>query len=150
MMTSSGSASSRMRGSSLFGVAAHAQPFDAHPALGRIVVEEADRREPQLAVSHDLAGHHAPTLAGARDQHRALAARPAEREQRPALVDAARDRPHPHQEHERQQREQHDHAVGQDDRDRVAVGVLDSTGRSTSIATTLSSTITATARTTAS
>ncbi len=42
------------------------------PQLGGIVVEEADRREAELAVAQDLAQHEPPALAGAGDQHGAL------------------------------------------------------------------------------
>ena len=88
------------------------------PALGRIVVEEADRREAELAVAHDLAQDHPPALAGTGDQHAALAlAAAAEGGERPALVDAAGDRAHADEEHQREQREQHDHAVGEHDGD---------------------------------
>ena len=118
MITSSGSASSRMRGRSLFGVAAHADALDPQAALARVVVEEADRDQAELAVAHDLAHDHAAALAGARDQDRALALAPAaEGGQRAPLVDAARERAHADEEHEREQREQHDHPVGEHDRD---------------------------------
>ena len=51
---------------------------------------------------------------------RALAA---EGGQRPALVDAADERPQADQEHDREQEEQHDHPVGQHHRHRAAVRV---------------------------
>ncbi len=60
-------------GQVLFGVAAHAHAVDPQPALGVVVVEEADRREAELAVAHDLAGDPAPALAGAGDQDGPLA-----------------------------------------------------------------------------
>jgi hypothetical protein len=57
------------------GVAAHAHALDAQPSLERIVVEEAHRVEPELAVAQQLAQHQAPAVAGADDQDiaRALA-----------------------------------------------------------------------------
>ncbi len=84
-----------------FGVAPHAYSVDAQPALVGVVVEEAHGREPELAIAHDLAHHHAAALACAGDDHRALtlAATPKGCE-RAALVDAARDRPHGYQEDE--------------------------------------------------
>ena len=48
MITSSGSASSRMRGSCV-GRAEHLHAVDAHAALARVVVDEADRAQPELA-----------------------------------------------------------------------------------------------------
>ena len=73
-----------------FGVAPHAHAVDAQPPLARVVVEEADRHEPQLAVAQDLAHDHPPALARARDQDGALALAPrAEGRQRAALVEAS-------------------------------------------------------------
>ena len=112
-----------------FGVPAHAHAVDAQPPLARVVVEEADRREPELAVAHDLAQHQPPAVAGTGDQHAAFALAPsAEGRQRTALVDAARERPHADQEHQRQQGEQHDDAVGQADRRRCRGAWPRSTG----------------------
>ena len=49
MITSSGSASSRIRGSSRV-VAAHAHAVDAQPLLERVVVDEADRVQAELGL----------------------------------------------------------------------------------------------------
>ena len=76
MITSSGSASSRMRGRSPSVLPRTRSPSMRRRALARVVVEEADRREPELAVAHDLARDQPPALAGAGDQHRALALAP--------------------------------------------------------------------------
>ena len=38
----------------ILGVAAHAHPVDAQPVLARVVVEEADGRQPELAVAGGL------------------------------------------------------------------------------------------------
>ena len=69
MITSSGSASSRMCGRSDCGVAPHAHAVEPQAALERVVVDEADGRETELAVAHDLAQHELPAVAGADDQH---------------------------------------------------------------------------------
>ena len=56
--------------------------------LRRVVVDEADRRQAELAVAHDLAQHQPPAVAGAGDQHAALVLAPAaKRRQRAALVE---------------------------------------------------------------
>ena len=86
-----------------FGVAAHAHAVDAQAPLERVVVEEADRqRGPSSRLRMISRATMPPALAGADDQHRALAlARRAERRQRAALVDAARERAHADEEDER-------------------------------------------------
>ena len=107
----------------LFGVAPHAHAVDAQAQLARVVVEEADRQETELAVAHDLARHHPPPLPGAGDQDGALALAPAEGGEGATLVHTARERAHADEEHQREQREQHDHAVGQDHGHGVVVRV---------------------------
>ena len=93
MISSSGSASSRIRGSSSSVLPANPHALDPQAPLARVVVEEPDRHEAELAVAHDLAHDHPPALPRPGDQDRALAlAAAAERRQRAALVDAARDR----------------------------------------------------------
>ena len=68
MMTSSGSASSRICGSSRV-VPAHAHAVDAQALLERVVVDEADRVQAELRVARQLLADLAPALAGADDQH---------------------------------------------------------------------------------
>ena len=106
---SSGSASSRIRASAV-GTAEHAHAVDARAALERVVVDEADRVEPELRVAQHLAQRQAPAVAGADDQHaaRVLAARGSRGSG--AVVDRPRDEAHAADEHERQQREQREHA----------------------------------------
>ena len=117
MITSSGSASSRMRGRSPSVLPRTRTPsIRRRRLLGSSSTKPTGVR-PEPAVAHDLAQHQAPAVAGAGDQHAALALAPAAKgRQRAALVHAARERAHAHQQHQREQREQHDHAVGQRDR----------------------------------
>ncbi|GBD45252.1 hypothetical protein HRbin41_00052 [bacterium HR41] len=55
----------------IVGAAEHFQPGDAHPALARVVVDEADRRTGELGVAAQLGSNLLPPVAGADDQHRA-------------------------------------------------------------------------------
>ena len=48
-----------------------AHAVDAHAVLGRVVVDEADRAEPEVRVAQDLAQDEAAAVAGADDQHAA-------------------------------------------------------------------------------
>ena len=68
MITSSGSASSRTRGSSSV-VPSTLQAGHAHALLARVVVDEADRRRAQAGVAAQLEGHLLAAVAGAHDQH---------------------------------------------------------------------------------
>src|SRR5439155_14686478 len=87
----------------LFGVAPHAHAVDAQSSLLRVVIEEADGRQPELTIAHDLARDHPPPLARAGDQHGALALAPtAKGRERPALVDAAGERAHADEEYQRE------------------------------------------------
>ena len=61
---------------------------DAHAALERVVVDEADRVQAELRVAQDLAQHQPAAVAGADDQHAARVAARAEAAQR-AVVDRA-------------------------------------------------------------
>ena len=114
MITSSGSASSRMRGRSPSVLPRTRTPSIRSRRLRGIVVEEADRQQPSsrlrmISRSTSRPPSPAPTIST-----RALPLRAAaEGRQRPALVDAARERAHADQEHQREQHEQHDHAVRQ-------------------------------------
>ena len=124
-------------------VAAHADAIDAQPALARIVVEKPHRREPELAVAHDLAQHQAPAVAGAHDQHRPARPSPTPRKAasgRRSWIERATTRT-PTSSTSAQQQEQHDHPVGQAHRDDAVVRGAICTGRITATATTVSSTI---------
>ena len=107
------------------GVAADPDPVDAQPPLAGVIVEEAHRVEPELAVACDLPQDEPPAVAGAHDQHAAvtLASTPEDR-QRTALVDAAREHAHAEQKQQAEQEEQHGHAVGQGDRRRAVIGLM--------------------------
>ena len=89
IIISSGSASSRMRGSCV-GRAEHLDAVDAQRALERVVVDEADGREAELRVAQDLAQDSrppspAPTMSTRRaSRARAEAARAGARRRRRA------------------------------------------------------------------
>ena len=73
MITSSGSASSRMRGRSPSVLPRTLTPSMRRPRLRGSSSRKPDRRKPELAVAQDLAQHEPPAVAGADDQHAALA-----------------------------------------------------------------------------
>ena len=91
IVSSSGSASSRIRGSSR-GRAEHRHAVDARAPLERVVVDEADGREAERRVAQDLAQDEPPAVAGADDEDAARVAARAEPAPR-ALVDEPRDEP---------------------------------------------------------
>ncbi len=133
-------------------VPAHAHAVDPQTALARVVVDEADRRQTEPAVAHDLAQHQSSAVAGAGDQHAALVLAPAAKA--PPAAGARRSPARvartPIRNTSAQQPEQHDHAVGQADGRTLPWMVSRSTGRSDLDADAVNSTITTTARATAS
>ena len=69
--TSSGSVSSRIV-VDLLGRAEHLEPEHPHPALARVVVDEADRGRAEVGVELQLADDHLAAGAGADHQHLVL------------------------------------------------------------------------------
>ena len=106
---SSGSASSRMRGSSSVAPSTFT-PSIRTPQLQRVVVDEADGAEAELRVAHDLAQQQAAAVAGADDQH-ALGALARTEAAHRAVVDAAADEAHAADEREREQEEEREDAA---------------------------------------
>ena len=79
------------------------------PALARIVVEEADRAQPQLGVAHQLADDEAAAVAAADDQDLAGALADPEAAD-PAVADQLHGEAGADQQRQREQEEQGDHA----------------------------------------
>jgi hypothetical protein len=81
---------------------------DAHAALARIVVHEADRRGAERRVALQLGRHQLAAVAGADDQHLARVAR-REAGPRGPLHDHPHEESHADQEREREQQVERDH-----------------------------------------
>ena len=115
MVISSGSASSRMR-AELVGRPQDLDAVDADAALQRVVVDEADGREAELRVAHELAHDQPPALAGADDEHPPRVGAGAEAAHR-ALVDDPRGEARAADQHQREQEEERHDARRRRDRD---------------------------------